>query len=278
MIAPLLLGVALAAEGPSVWVRQSLAVAGWPSGALSNTIAEARVPLHRSESVLFQSTYAGLGAQVMVSPAFVTVGPRLSLAPVDVFDLNLKAAHGWYFGNGLGLMPFDTLGGTLESDRDARRDEAIGSRMWVFSAEPTLKAKLGPLVAFDAWTVDVLRIERPAGVDAPYTYEPYRDLVVAWDDVALEHHAGLLYEVLPGGERPMLRLGPTFRDRFTTTSKDRSAALGLLVAAKPAPHPAVPTLVGFATWYILDEDREGPIPFLAAQARWELDLPLGDAP
>ena len=95
-----LLGAALAADSPSIYGRQALAVAGWPTGLLSNTIVEVRTPLHRSESVLFQTTSAGLGAQVLATPAFVSVGPRLSLAPIEVFDVNFKAAHGWYFGNG----------------------------------------------------------------------------------------------------------------------------------------------------------------------------------
>lgn len=274
----LLASFAHAADVPSFWLRQGVAVAGWPSGALSNTIAEARVPLHRSDSVVFRSTYAGLGAQLMVSPAFVVAGPRLSVAPIDVFDLNLKAARGWYFGNGLGLMPFDGLEGTLESDRDARADEGVGSEMWILSAEPTLKAKVGKVIAFDAWTIDRLVIEQPAGVDAPYTYEPARDLVVAWTDVSFEHQAGLLYEALPGGDGPMLRFGPTFRDRFTAVSGDRSAVLGLLIAARPSDAPAVPTVVGLATWYVVDTDRVGPVPFLAAQARWDFDVPFGGAP
>lgn len=265
---------ALAADVPSWYVKQGVAVAGWPTGALWNTIGEVRTPLHRSESVLFQTTSAGIGAQVLASPAFVTVGPRLSFAPIEVFDVNLKAARAWYFGGGLGLMPFDQLAGTLGSERDARKEEGFGSTGWVLSVEPTLKAKVWKLVVFDAWTVDRILLERPAEIDAAYTYEPLRDLVIAFEDTAVEQHAGLLYEVLPGGDQPSLRIGPTYRERFTVESGDRSATLGLLVAAKPGTKPAVPTLVGLALWYLVDTDREGPMPLLAAQARWELERAL----
>ena len=270
-----LLGAALAADSPSIYGRQALAVAGWPTGLLSNTIVEVRTPLHRSESVLFQTTSAGLGAQVLATPAFVSVGPRLSLAPIEVFDVNFKAAHGWYFGNGLGTLPLDELTGTLDAQRDLRHDEGVTTEMWAFTVEPTLKAKVWRIVGFDAWTIDRLIFDRPAGIDSPYVYEPFRDLVISWTDTSFEHQAGLLYEALPGGDKPSLRLGPTFRHRFTLESKDDSKTLGLLVAARPGVKPAVPTLVGMALWYLADNDRVGLMPFLAAQVRWELEHPFG---
>ena len=263
-----------AADVPAFWGRESIGVAGWPTGLLSTTIAELRVPLHRSESIVFQNTSAGLGAQVMVAPAFVIVGPRLSFAPIDVFDVNLKAARGWFFGNGLGLMPFDTLTGTLSQTRADREDDGFGSQMWLLGIEPTLKAKVWKLVIFDSWTIDYLDIDRPTGITEAYTYEPLSDLVIAYEEVTFEQQAGVLFEAMPGGDKPSLRFGPTYRDRWTLNSKDRSAAVGVLVAAKPGVKPAVPTLVGLALWYVIDNDRVGPIPFLAAQVRWELEVPL----
>ncbi|MDO9280316.1 MAG: hypothetical protein Q7U06_00275 [Pseudomonadota bacterium] len=275
LLAFLAIPAATAADVPSFWGRESVAVAGWPTGLLSTTIAEVRVPLHRSKSIVFQSTSAGLGVQVQAAPAFVVVGPRLSFAPIDVFEVNLKAARGWFFGNGLGLMPFDELSGTLSQTRADREAEGFGSQMWLLGVEPTVKAKVWKLVMFDSWTIDYLDIERPAGIDSPYTYEALRDLVISFEEVTFEHQAGVLFEAMPGGDKPSLRFGPTYRDRWALNSKDRSAAVGVLVAAKPGVKPAVPTLVGLALWYVVDNDRVGPIPFLAAQARWEVDVPLG---
>lgn len=269
-----LLAAAFAADSPSFYAREAIAVAGWPAGLLSNTIVEARTPLHRSESVLFRTTSAGAGAQILATPAFVSVGPRLSIAPIEVFDVNLKAAHGWYFGNGLGTLPFTELTGTLDAQRDLREDEGVATEMWAFTVEPTLKAKVWKLVIFDAWTIDRLLFEQPADIDAPYVYEPFRDLVIAWKETAFEHQAGVLFEALPGGDKPTLRLGPTFRHRWTVESGDDSKTLGLLVAARPGTRVAVPTLVGMSLWYLADNDRVGPMPFLAAQARWELDVPF----
>lgn len=275
---PLLLAFAVAADRPTLHVQEALATAGWPSGALSNTIVELDTPLYRSSSIVFQDTSAGLGAQVLATPAFLSVGPRLSLAPIDVFDVNLKWARVWHFGNSFSTLPFDVVGGKLESQRSARGDEAVATTAWVATLEPTAKIKLGPVIAFDAWTIDRLHFERPEGVDSPYVYEPYRDLVLAWDDWSFEHQAALLWDVADGEEGPMFRPGLTLRDTWTKTSKDHRTNLGPIILARPGKGPAVPTLVGMAIWYLRDADRVGPIPYLAAQARWELRVPLRPQP
>lgn len=271
----LAVGAALALDEPSFYAREAVAVAGWPTGLLSNTVAEVRTPLHRSESILFRSTMAGVGGQVLVSPAFASVGPRLSFAPIDVFDVNLKAARAWYYGNAFGALPYDAVGDRLGRQRSARGDEGFPTAAWVFTVEPTLKLKLGPIIAFDAWTLDHLRIARPDGVDSPYLYEPYRDLVVAWQDWSVEQQAAVVWEALPGGDRPLLRVGATVKDTRTLVSRDHRTNLGPLLMVRPGTAPAVPTLVGMALWYLRDADRVGPVPFLAAQARWEVERPLG---
>lgn len=269
---------ALAADGPSLWFRQGVGLAGWPTGLLSTTQAEARLPLYRSESIVFKQTFAGAGAFVQASPAFVVVGPRVTLAPIDVFDLTLEGGYGGYFGNGLGAMPMNAPGASAESIRRDRADlgEGVATQLLVGTAKPTLKAKAWKILLFDAWTVDALSFTQPVGVTAPHTYEPLRDLVVSWQDIAFEHQAGVLFEALPGGDKPSLRIGATYRDRWAHVSGDRNAGLGALVSAKPGTKPAVPTLVGMALWYVMDADYGGsPIPYLAAQARWELEKPLG---
>lgn len=269
------LAAAHAGDSPHLFFKQGIGVSGWPSGLLSTTILEARTPLHRSDSVVFQNTYAGVGLDVQASPAFVIGEVRASFAPLDVFDVNLRAGRGYYFDNGLGLLPFDQLAGTLESSRDPRADEGFGAWMWDLGAEPTLKAKLWKIVFFDAWTVDWLITERPAAVTAPFTYEPLRDLVIAFEDVAFEQHVGLLFEAMDGKSGPMLMFGPTYRDRWAHVSGDRSATVGLLVATRPSKKPIVPTFAGLALWYVLDTDRVGPMPYLALQAQWEVEKRLG---
>ncbi|MCB9683413.1 MAG: hypothetical protein H6735_00065, partial [Alphaproteobacteria bacterium] len=157
------LALAHAAEEPGWWVREAVGVGGWPSGAVNDLRVQWRAPLYRSESIVFRDTYAGAGARLAVTPAYVDVGPRVSLAPIDVFDLDLQASFVGYWRTRFGPMPFSELRGTLEADRGAR-DDAIRTWAVVLTAAPTLKVALGPIVAFDAWSIQHWRFHRPAGV------------------------------------------------------------------------------------------------------------------
>lgn len=240
----------------------AVAVAGWPSGLLSDTVAEVRVPLYRSDSIVFRDTWAGAGAQVLATPAFVSVGPRVSLAPIDVFDVNLKLARAWYFDTQFGLMGFDGLGGTLEPTRAARAEDAYGGGAWIATVEPTLKAKVGPVIAFYALTVDWLRIDPPA--EGRFVYEPYRDLVLAPEEVVVEHQGAVLVE------KGIVRAGLTLRDRSAVVSHDVSTNAGPLVVVDTGEAVAAPTIVGLALFYLRDTDRLGGVPLLAAQVRWDV--------
>jgi hypothetical protein len=275
MLTLLLSAAAFAADGPTFWGRQAVAVSGWPTGLLSTTIAEARTPLYRSDSIVFRDTYIGAGAQVMLSPAFAITGARVAVSPIDVFEITFRGAHGWYFGNGLGPMPFDSVTGSSTGERADRETEGFSTELWSAAVDPTLKGKVWNIVFFSAWSVEYLAFDQPSDVASTYTYEPLRDLVVAWNDVAFEHQAAVLYQALPGGDQPSLRFGPTFRDRWAHVSGDRSTAVGALVAARPGVKPAVPTIVGLVLWYVDDNDYGGAVPYVAGQVRWELERPIG---
>lgn len=95
-----------------------------------------------------------MGARALATPAFALAGPRHSSAPFDLFEANGEIARYWGFGNSFGTLPFDHVGDKLGRQRDARGDEAFPTSGWIYTLEPTLKLKPGPIVAFDAWTID----------------------------------------------------------------------------------------------------------------------------
>ncbi|MDP2312489.1 MAG: hypothetical protein Q8P41_06250 [Pseudomonadota bacterium] len=273
MLLSLVIAAAHAADAPSYYLRQSVGFAGWPTGAISETRLQVRTPLYRSESMVFQDTYAGAGVRLDASPAFVNPGVQISLAPIDIFDIDLSATFLGYLPGPFGILPYDGLTSKLEVVRDTRDDQspAVGFSL---DANPTLKLKVGPIIGFDAVAISYLHIERPDGVDAPYVYEPLRDMIVAWDEVYLEHQPALLYEAMPGGEKPLLYVGATWRQRYAFVSGDRNGALGLLVVAKPGVKPIIPTIIGCAAFYVIDQDRVGAMPFLGLQANWIVEPPL----
>ncbi|MDP2306245.1 MAG: hypothetical protein Q8P18_09490 [Pseudomonadota bacterium] len=277
MLLPLLLVSAHAADVPSFYLRQSLGVAGFPTGVISETRFQVRTPLYRSDSMVFQDTYAGAGLRLDLSPAFANPGVQVSLAPIDIFDVDLSATMIGYFPGPFGPLPYDGLSSKLETVRDEREDHTavVG---YSLDAAPTLKLKVGPIIGFDAVAISYIHLAQPAGVTAPYVYDPLRDLIVAWDEVYLEHQPALLYEAMPGGEKPLLYFGASWRQRYAFVSGDRSGALGALLVARPGVKPIIPTIIGFAAFYLIDQDRVGKAPFLGMQANWILEPPLKKAP
>ncbi len=268
-----------ATDGAHAHLQQKAAVAGWPTGALSVTRAELRTPLHRSDSVLFQDTHAGIGARVNASPAFVQSGVQASLAPIDVFDVDLFAGGINYWPGDFAPLPTDVRGGTLSSDRSTRADETVGARGLVLEAAPTLKAKVGRIIVFDAWTVRHQRLDAPTltadgGEAQPWHYEPFTDLILSWTDTVVEHQPGLLVDIKPDEGGSWFRVGATMRDKRSLGTGDRSQSAGLLLAAKPGEKEAVPTLAGMALMYTIDDDRQGGVPFLGLQASWSIDRGL----
>jgi hypothetical protein len=276
MLISLLASAAFAADTPSWWLRQSVGGQLFPDGGMSDTRLQYRVPMHRSESRMFQTTYAGAGLRAMVTPVNVDVGPRLGFAPIEMFELEVQGSYLGYFSwGGRGLLPYDVTDGKETDTRKVREAEGFMASGLQLAATPTVKVKVGPIIAFDSATFSLLHLENPLGLDAPYVYEPNRDLIVAWDDLLIENQAGLLYEVLPGGDRALLRIGATIRNREALTSGDASMALGGLVSFRPGTTPAVPTINVVGLAYLVDADRVGTAPNLQASATWIFEKPVG---
>lgn len=275
MLTLLLALQAQAADAPSLYTRQMVGGGGWPSGLIGDTRIQARTPLYRSDSIVFQDTYAGLGARLAASPAFIEAGPRLSIAPIDVFDVEVQATWHRFFGNSYGMLPMADNTGTLSDERDARADETFGTSAFSLTVVPTVKLKVGPIVAFDSVTIQSFALKDPPTLEQGLVYHPFWDLVIAPSDVIFEHQAAALYAILPGDDGPLLWVGPTFRDRWAGSSGDRSTVLGAFLRVRPGPAEAraVPNIVFMAMPYLKDADQRAA-PAIQAAAIWSTDSPL----
>jgi hypothetical protein len=272
---PLLgVGAARAFDVPVVWVKEGIGGGGWPSGLISDTKVQLRAPLYRSESIVFRDTYAGIGARFAVTPAFVDVGPRLSLAPIDIFDVDVQASWHGYYGTTSGLLPFAEPRNKLESQRYPRKEDAFVGSALSLSVSPTLKLALGPLVLIDSWTVERWHVDRPQGVTEPYVYEPYRDLVIAWDDTLVQQQASLMARLQKGDDGPLLWVGGALRDTWSVDAGDRSLSVGGVGMWRPGRSPRSTTLLLQVLPYLIDADRVGSVPNIQGQVSWTLDHPL----
>ncbi len=274
-------GLAAAEEGSGrppdwLWVKQRVAFAVFPSGLISDTRIQLRTAGLRTDSIVFQNTHFGAGARVAVTPAFVDVGGHFTLAPIDVFDMDLRVGVVGTFKGAASIIPFAKItDGTLDPHRKARKDEWASGLAVYASAAPTLKVKLGPMIIFDAWTLRAIHQRRPEGETRPFRYDAFQDLVVAWDDVTIQQQVGVLGEILDGKKTAVtLRLGGLLKDTLAARSKDRSTSVGFFGTFKPGRKAGWPTIAAMVLGYLTDNDRKLGAPNVTVLAQWDLVTPL----
>ncbi len=265
--------------GPWIFFREQVAVAGWPSGLITDTRVQLRGALHRDNSIVFQDTYAGVGARLAVTPAFVEVGPRLSFAPIDIFDVDVQASFIGYWPSSSGLLPYENIEeSTRDLDRKARYQDpdttAEPGYAFRVEAAPTLKLKIGPIIGLSSWSFAYYWFHQTDGNDSPLVYEPFNDRLMERHDMVITHQAALISEFLDGQNKPLLWVGATYIDRITLRSKDRSIRVGGLAVFQPSYKRGWPRFVVQVTPYVKDPDRVGGVPALALAIVWTRDMPL----
>lgn len=279
---PLLLGLSVAqAETPDrPWLFTRVAIGGglFPDGAQLDARAQARTPLYTTESFLLADNYAGIGLRAAITPAYVAAGPRVSIAPVAFFDMDLSANVQRYFRTPFGPLLFDQVDSGKAGDaRDARADESFAITSMNAAAEPTLKVQAGPIVAFDAWVFELRHTPQPAGETSPFVYEPFWDLVVAWDDVVIEQQGAVLGMIWKGEDgAKKLWIGATVRHHWAVQSKDASLVLGGVLLASPGKKfLGGPQFVLQVLPYLADDvDIQSGPPNIQAQIGWDIDTPF----
>lgn len=263
------------APGPWLWVKPSVAVAYGPLGLIGEATVQARAPLYRSDSIVFQDTYAGIGGRVAITPAFVEVGPRFSLAPIDIFDVDFQLSWVGVWPSSSGLLPYTKLGGKLDSQREERKGDAVAGHILYASVTPTFKLKVGPVIAFTSADFAWLQVLRPESSDSPFVYEPYRDMLIRPTDVVLTSYTGLLVEIFDGEKTAvLLRTGALLRHTQAFRSGDVSTAVGGVITVKPGRKPGWPTVLLAVLGYVRDADRALSAPNIQLQVGWEFDRPI----
>lgn len=257
----LLVTSAAAADGPSLWVRELGAVTLRPSGVLVDVAAEARAPILRFGGAVFNDTFVGAGARVAASPAFADTALRLSVQPIDVLPITVEAVRTWYWESPFGLVPMDSVADTTQRARRPlyEADADFAGHAWQLSVSPTLQARVGPIVAFSNVTGTFIQV-RPVSPDAPWVYEPFRGLVVAYDDFLVEHTSAVLWEPADGEDRALVRVGPVMRGKSSRETPDATLTLGGLLQWRPGKRESAPALTALVSAYLVDPDFEGPIP------------------
>lgn len=275
MIALLALGVARAADTPTLWTRVSAAATWHPVGVLIDGTAEVHAPVLRLGSPAFQNTFVGAGARVAVSPAYIDVAARVSVQPIDLLPITIEAVHTSYWESPWGLVPADTITNQRGRDRlalyQADRDFAGSASALIVS--PTLQVRLGAFAAFTNPVLTWIRV-RPEQGPEPWVYEPFRGQVIGYRDRLVEHTSAILWEAEDGEDGPLFRIGPALRGRSSAVTGDRFLQLGGVAQWRPGREPAAPTFLLLVAPYLQDPDFAGPVPFVAGLVTFQREVTL----
>ncbi len=264
------------AERPGLYlyVRGRVGLQFFPLGLVGELIAIPQFALKRSDSVFFQTTFAGVGLYLRGSPAFFEIGPRFVIRPIEIFQVGITGLVIGHWKSNNGRVPFDELAKKTYADRQNHPYEAIRATTLYVDVSPVLRLKAGPViilygasVAYQATMVDV--------PDDQLMYDPALDLLIYRRDVTLNQQVAVLPQILDGKDTAVrLRLGATFRHRTAFFSKDTSMNVGFIGTFKPGRRPGWPDILVSVMPYVRDTDRVLGPPWMAVAFTWEIDPSL----
>ena len=217
-------------------------------------------PLTSSRNPLLAGARASVGVTNVITPAYTRLGAWVEVSPLSILDVRAGAEPGAYFGTFGSLMSFSSYADPFDdTTRTERKDEAragSGSRLYV---SPTLKLRLGQLVA--ASSVDLEWWRSSAG--GPLYYEPARDtlLKVGGDRLMGVSSVLLRQQALAG--RGSLSYGLAHHITYVFDApENRSQLIGLIVVRQFGPKRFglhAPRIGSQVSYYLSDPSRKGQI-------------------
>lgn len=216
--------------------------------------------LTASKNPLLGNAHVSAGLSHYITPSYTRLGAWVELAPLSILDLRAGAEPGVYFGSFGSLMSFDGYADPFDNAaREARKDEArsgTGSRLYL---SPTLKTKLGPLVATSSANLEWWR----SNAAGPLYYEPARDsLLNAGGGRVLNTATALLRQHdLAGRGKFSYGLGHYLTYVFDAPA-NRSQRVGVIVIRQFGPRRFglnAPRIGAQASYYLSDPSRKGQL-------------------
>lgn len=142
------------------------------------------------------------GATASVSPSYARLGVWGQVAPLSILVVRAGVEPAYYFGTFNSLMSFDRRDELFDTDTRKARGDATTGTVWRWYVTPTLRARLGSIVA--AATADLEHWS--ASATGPLFYEPTRDtlLETGGESVVALRHVVMYEHVRASGARVSL--------------------------------------------------------------------------
>ena len=159
--------------------------------------------LSRSPDPLLADAHVSVGVTSHLSPAYLRAGGWAAWAPLSIVELRVGVEPVYYFGIVGSLIGFSRQDAVFDEEaRRARRPDAISRVGLRLYAAPTLRARVGRVVASS--TVELERWDVNAPAPHAYFYEPFRDTLLSSDGSSLWRTSTVVLRESGGGGRKLL--------------------------------------------------------------------------
>ena len=256
------LGSAVAsADGPQRRLSNTLGLSANPIGLQDQLTLSGRWALSRSTNPFLSDAHVAVGVTNHFSPAYDRLELWAEISPLSVLDLKAGVEPVFYFGTFGHLVSFPSYDADFGKDaREAIKDQAVSRTGLRYHFSPTLKMKVGRVVARSGAEFEWWRVDGPGD----FFYEPMRDTLLDSDgDALMVLSSQVFYELppTPGGRKLLAGL---FHERINVydAPRNRRHRLGpIAVWTLGARRFGVgePTLIGSVFSYLQDPSKDGEL-------------------
>ncbi len=249
------------ADGPQRRLANTLGTSVNPIGLQDQLALSWRWGLSESKNPFLSDAHVALGVSNNFSPAYERLELWVELSPLSVLDLKGGLEPVFYFGTFGHLVAFPSYGSDFSKDaRQAIKDQAVSRTGIRYHVSPTLKFKLGRVIARTAAEFEWWRVDGPG----EFFYEPMRDTLLDSDGDALMTLSSQLFYEFPSGRGGKKLLAGLFFDRIDVPDapgnrRQRLGPLAVWTLRERRFGVREPTVIGSVFSYLQDRSKDGEL-------------------
>ena len=249
------------ADGPQRRLANTLGVSVNPIGLQDQLTLSWRWGLSVSKNPFLSDAHVALGVSNNFSPAYERLEFWAELSPLSVLDVKAGLEPVFYFGTFGHLVSFPSYGSDFSKDaREAVKDQAVARTGVRYHVSPTLKMKLGRVIARTGAEFEWWRVDGPG----EFFYEPMRDTLLDSDGDALMTLSSQLFYEFPSGPGGKKLLAGLFHDTIDVydapgNRRQRLGPLAVWTLGERRFGVREPTVIGAVFSYLQDPSKDGEL-------------------
>lgn len=248
-----------------------------PSGVQVDVAGEIRAPVLRFGGIMSNTTFIGAGLRGSLTPVHMDIAARVSFQPLDILPITVEAFWGNYWDSPWAPVPVDRVENQLLANRGWRYDAGQDFTAQTFGVNvmPTFQIQFGKVAAFTSWTFTWMKTTPVQKGPEPWYLDPYRGLVLRYEEWIYEHTTAMVYEIKNGKDHTsMLRVGALIRGKWVEGTPDATLMTGPVVMWRPGKRSHDATILTMLAPYLQDPDFKAGIPYFAVLVSSNKAIPL----